>query len=143
VITVVGEVTELWDRVGPIVNDVVARRALLQAGTRIDPTDPQARPRPARRRRPRRAAVLRRARRRLTSPAAAYRAPSRRSSAESPRDEQSDAAEHGGSARTRTHRQRLAEHGDAAGRGNDRHADLRDGRLCHPTGGGSARYQST
>ena len=45
VITVVGEVTELWDRVGPIVNDVVARRALLQAGTRIVPTDPQARPR--------------------------------------------------------------------------------------------------
>ena len=45
VITVVGEVTALWDRVGPIVNDVVARRALLQAGTRIIPTDPQARPR--------------------------------------------------------------------------------------------------
>ena len=45
VITVVGEVTALWDRVGPIVNDVVARRALLQAGTRIVPTDPQARPR--------------------------------------------------------------------------------------------------
>jgi predicted NBD/HSP70 family sugar kinase len=45
VITVVGEVTGLWDRVGPIVNDVVARRALPQAGTRIIPTDPTARPR--------------------------------------------------------------------------------------------------
>jgi predicted NBD/HSP70 family sugar kinase len=45
VITVVGEVTALWDRVGPIVNDVVARRALPQAGTRIIPTDPAARPR--------------------------------------------------------------------------------------------------
>jgi predicted NBD/HSP70 family sugar kinase len=45
VITVVGEVTGLWERVGPIVNDVVARRALPQAGTRIVPTDPSARPR--------------------------------------------------------------------------------------------------
>jgi predicted NBD/HSP70 family sugar kinase len=45
VIAVVGEVTALWDRVGPIVNDVVARRALLQAGTRIVPTDPNAKPR--------------------------------------------------------------------------------------------------
>jgi len=45
VITVVGEVTSVWDRVGPIVSDVVARRALPQAGTRIIPTDPAARPR--------------------------------------------------------------------------------------------------
>jgi predicted NBD/HSP70 family sugar kinase len=45
IITVVGEVTSLWERIGPIVNDVVARRALLQAGTRIVPTDPAARPR--------------------------------------------------------------------------------------------------
>jgi predicted NBD/HSP70 family sugar kinase len=45
VITVVGEVTALWDRVGPIVNDVVVRRALPQAGTRIIPTDPASRPR--------------------------------------------------------------------------------------------------
>jgi predicted NBD/HSP70 family sugar kinase len=45
IITVVGEVTSVWDRVGPIVNDVVTRRALPQAGTRIVPTDPAARPR--------------------------------------------------------------------------------------------------
>jgi predicted NBD/HSP70 family sugar kinase len=45
VIAVVGEVTALWDRVGPIVNDVIARRALPQAGTRVVPTDPSARPR--------------------------------------------------------------------------------------------------
>jgi predicted NBD/HSP70 family sugar kinase len=45
VITIVGEITGLWDRVGPIVNDVVARRALPQAGTRIIPTDPTSRPR--------------------------------------------------------------------------------------------------
>jgi predicted NBD/HSP70 family sugar kinase len=45
VITVVGEVTGVWDRVGPIVNDVVQRRALPQAGTRIVPTDPSSRPR--------------------------------------------------------------------------------------------------
>jgi predicted NBD/HSP70 family sugar kinase len=43
VITVVGEVATLWDRIGPIVDDVVARRALPQAGTRIVPTDPDAR----------------------------------------------------------------------------------------------------
>jgi transcriptional regulator of PTS gene len=45
VITVVGEVATLWDRIGPIVDDVVARRALPQAGTRVVPTDPNARPR--------------------------------------------------------------------------------------------------
>ena len=45
VITVVGEVATLWDRIGPIVDDVVARRALPQAGTRIVPTDPDVRPR--------------------------------------------------------------------------------------------------
>jgi predicted NBD/HSP70 family sugar kinase len=43
VITVGGEVTALWDRIGPIVDDVVARRALPQAGTRIVPTAPNAR----------------------------------------------------------------------------------------------------
>jgi predicted NBD/HSP70 family sugar kinase len=45
IITVVGEVTSVWDRVGPIVSEVVARRALPQAGTRIVPTDPATRPR--------------------------------------------------------------------------------------------------
>ena len=44
VITVVGGVATLWDRIGPIVDDVVARRALPQAGTRIVPTDPEAHP---------------------------------------------------------------------------------------------------
>ena len=43
VITIVGEVATLWDRIGPIVDDVVARRALPQSGTRIVATDPDAR----------------------------------------------------------------------------------------------------
>jgi predicted NBD/HSP70 family sugar kinase len=44
VITVVGEAVALWDRIGPVVDDVVARRALRQAGTRIVPIDRDARP---------------------------------------------------------------------------------------------------
>jgi predicted NBD/HSP70 family sugar kinase len=42
---VVGEVTAAWDRVGPIVNEVVARRLLASANTRIVPTDASTQPR--------------------------------------------------------------------------------------------------
>src|SRR5262245_43721232 len=39
VIVVIGEVTSAWDRVGPIVTGVVARRALRETPTEIIPTD--------------------------------------------------------------------------------------------------------
>jgi predicted NBD/HSP70 family sugar kinase len=39
VIVVVGEVTSVWDRVGPIIADVVGRRSLPHAKTRIVPAD--------------------------------------------------------------------------------------------------------
>jgi predicted NBD/HSP70 family sugar kinase len=42
---VVGEVTAAWDRVGPIVNEVVARRLLASANTKIVPTDASTQPR--------------------------------------------------------------------------------------------------
>ena len=45
VIVIVGEVTRAWDRVGPIVHDVVKQRALPSHGTRIVPTDPAVQPR--------------------------------------------------------------------------------------------------
>jgi predicted NBD/HSP70 family sugar kinase len=45
VIVVFGEVTGAWDRVGPIVADVVKRRSLSVAATRIVATDPDERPR--------------------------------------------------------------------------------------------------
>ena len=45
VIVVFGEVTGAWDRVGPIVADVVKRRSLSVAATRIVATDPGERPR--------------------------------------------------------------------------------------------------
>jgi predicted NBD/HSP70 family sugar kinase len=45
VIVVIGDVTAAWDRVGPIVSDVVKRHALSHASTRIVPTDPASQPR--------------------------------------------------------------------------------------------------
>jgi len=45
VIVVVGEVTGAWKRVGPIVSDVVQRRSLPAANTRIVTTDPAMQPR--------------------------------------------------------------------------------------------------
>jgi predicted NBD/HSP70 family sugar kinase len=45
VIVVVGEVTSAWDRVGPIVTDVLQRRTLPQTPTRIVPTDHETQPR--------------------------------------------------------------------------------------------------
>ena len=45
VVVIVGEVTGIWDRVGPIVARVVKRRALPGTTTRIVPTDPALQPR--------------------------------------------------------------------------------------------------
>ena len=45
VIVIVGDVTRAWDRVGPIVHDVVKQRALPSHGTRIVPADPAVQPR--------------------------------------------------------------------------------------------------
>ena len=45
VVVVVGEVTRVWDRVGPVVAETVARRSFTHAITRILPTDPEAQPR--------------------------------------------------------------------------------------------------
>ena len=45
VVVIVGEVTGVWDRVGPIVADVVKRRSLPGVATRIVPTDPALQPR--------------------------------------------------------------------------------------------------
>ena len=45
VITIIGDVTGAWDRVGPIVADVVARRLLPNAATRIVATDRATQPR--------------------------------------------------------------------------------------------------
>jgi predicted NBD/HSP70 family sugar kinase len=44
-IVIVGEVTRAWDRVGPIIHDVVKQRALPSHGTRIVPADPAVQPR--------------------------------------------------------------------------------------------------
>jgi predicted NBD/HSP70 family sugar kinase len=45
VITIVGEVTGAWDLIGPIVNEVVTKRSLPHATTRIVPTDRATQPR--------------------------------------------------------------------------------------------------
>jgi predicted NBD/HSP70 family sugar kinase len=45
VIVVIGEVTSAWDRVGPIVAEVLERRALHETPTRIIPTDHATQPR--------------------------------------------------------------------------------------------------
>jgi predicted NBD/HSP70 family sugar kinase len=45
VLVVIGEVTRLWKRVGPIVAEVIKQRSFTNAGTRIMPTDPEAWPR--------------------------------------------------------------------------------------------------
>jgi predicted NBD/HSP70 family sugar kinase len=44
-IVIVGDVTRVWDRVGPIVADAVKRRSLPSATTRIVPTDSSLQPR--------------------------------------------------------------------------------------------------
>jgi hypothetical protein len=45
VIVVFGEVTGAWNRISPIVTDVVRRRSLPVAAARIVATDPNERPR--------------------------------------------------------------------------------------------------
>ena len=45
IIVIVGEVTQAWDRVGPIINQVVKERLPIQTNTRIVPTDPRTQPR--------------------------------------------------------------------------------------------------
>lgn len=45
VIVVIGEVTRLWDRIGPIINERVRSRSFTHATTRIVPTDPATQPR--------------------------------------------------------------------------------------------------
>lgn len=45
VVLVIGEVTSAWDRVGPIVNDIVKRRSLPAATTKIVPADRALQPR--------------------------------------------------------------------------------------------------
>jgi len=45
VIVIVGEATRAWQRVGPIINDVVAKRSSTGMTTRIVPTDPNTQPR--------------------------------------------------------------------------------------------------
>jgi predicted NBD/HSP70 family sugar kinase len=45
VLVVIGEVTSAWNRVGPIVHDVLARRALRETPTQVIPTDHTTQPR--------------------------------------------------------------------------------------------------
>ena len=45
VIVVIGEVTSAWDRVGPVVADVLERRAPRETPTRVIPTDHATQPR--------------------------------------------------------------------------------------------------
>jgi predicted NBD/HSP70 family sugar kinase len=45
IIVVIGEVTSAWDRVGPVVADVLARRALRETPTVVIPTDHATQPR--------------------------------------------------------------------------------------------------
>jgi hypothetical protein len=41
---VVGEITRAWNRVGPIINEVVKSRSFTHAPTRVAPTDPAGDP---------------------------------------------------------------------------------------------------
>ena len=45
VIMVIGEVTAAWDRLGPALEEVVKKRTLPHAATRIVPTVPATQPR--------------------------------------------------------------------------------------------------
>lgn len=45
VIVLIGEVTRLWKRVGPIIEQVIKERSFTHAATRIVPTDPATQPR--------------------------------------------------------------------------------------------------
>ncbi len=45
VVVVIGEVTRLWNKIGPIIDDKVKNRLFTRASTRIVPTDPATQPR--------------------------------------------------------------------------------------------------
>jgi predicted NBD/HSP70 family sugar kinase len=45
VLVVIGDITRVWNRVGPIVEDVIKQRSFTSANSRIMPTDPEAWPR--------------------------------------------------------------------------------------------------
>jgi predicted NBD/HSP70 family sugar kinase/predicted transcriptional regulator len=45
VIVVVGELTAIWDRVGPVVSGAIASRVLPGTSTKVQPTDPTTQPR--------------------------------------------------------------------------------------------------
>lgn len=45
VIVIVGEVTRLWNRIGPVIENIVRKRTFTHATTRIVPADPAAQPR--------------------------------------------------------------------------------------------------
>jgi predicted NBD/HSP70 family sugar kinase len=45
VIVLIGEITRHWNRVGPIIDQVVKERSFTHAATRIVPTDPATQPR--------------------------------------------------------------------------------------------------
>ena len=45
VIVLIGEVTRAWNRVGPIIDEVIKARSPTHASTRIQPTDPATQPR--------------------------------------------------------------------------------------------------
>jgi hypothetical protein len=45
VIVLVGEVTRLWGRIGPLIEKIVASRTFTHAKTRIIPADPATQPR--------------------------------------------------------------------------------------------------
>lgn len=45
VIVLIGEVTRLWNRVGPIIDQVIKERSFTHSATRIVPTDPATQPR--------------------------------------------------------------------------------------------------
>ncbi len=45
VVVVIGDVTRAWDRVGPIIDDVIAKRLSMGSKTRIVPTNPETQPR--------------------------------------------------------------------------------------------------
>jgi predicted NBD/HSP70 family sugar kinase len=45
IIVVIGEVTRLWNLIGPIITDIVTKRSFSSAATRIVPTDPSGEPR--------------------------------------------------------------------------------------------------
>ena len=45
VVVIIGEITAAWNRVGPVIEDVVRSRSMSLVKTRIVPTDPATQPR--------------------------------------------------------------------------------------------------